>query len=146
MKIHNRGKIHQYSICGCQVKNFQICLPIQHKWLFRKRGRWRLVLSPPLGAESRQFWSAEHSKYLVPPPSNFTATVAERRFRKISTSIFKFGCFSRCHLIFEKKKKDWRISLCETKLFPTCDTICYMFLANSIKLPVFAIKTLLIIN
>ena len=52
-----------------------------------------------------QFWSAEHSKYLVPPPSNFTATVAERRFRKISTSIFKFGCFSRCHLIFEKKKK-----------------------------------------
>ena len=46
----------------------------------------------------------------------------------------------------KKKKKNWRISLCETKLFPTCDTICYMFLANSIKLPVFAIKTLLIIN
>ena len=21
--LHNRGKFHQYSICGCQVKNFQ---------------------------------------------------------------------------------------------------------------------------
>ena len=24
MKIHNRGKFHQYSICGCQVKKIQI--------------------------------------------------------------------------------------------------------------------------
>ena len=23
MKIYNRGKFHQYSLCGCQVKNFQ---------------------------------------------------------------------------------------------------------------------------
>ena len=24
MKVHNRGKFHQYSICGCQVMNFQM--------------------------------------------------------------------------------------------------------------------------
>ena len=23
MKVHNHGTIHQYSFCGCQVKNFQ---------------------------------------------------------------------------------------------------------------------------
>ena len=33
MKIHNRGKFDQYSICGCQVKIFsKFCKPIRHPW------------------------------------------------------------------------------------------------------------------
>ena len=30
MKIRNLGKFHQYSICGCQVKIFKLCLLIPY--------------------------------------------------------------------------------------------------------------------
>ena len=39
MKIHNRGKFHQHSICGCQVSNFQMFSQKQ-KVEFQTSSRW----------------------------------------------------------------------------------------------------------
>ena len=46
MKVHNRGKFHQYSICGCSVKKKKFCVPSQDP---RISPFWRLLaLTPPI--------------------------------------------------------------------------------------------------
>ena len=43
MKIHNRGKFHLYSICGCQFINFQMFL---WQWNIRELGHFGAFLGP----------------------------------------------------------------------------------------------------
>ena len=46
MEIHNRGKFHSYSICGCQVMNFQLFSQDQKRG-FQAAFRWFFGYNSP---------------------------------------------------------------------------------------------------
>ena len=92
MEVHNNGKFHEYSICGCEVINLHVF------WQQQKVGFFADFLS-------QESWDLEDTNCLVRPFLGIGAFGAKVRFFLILKKIFKCGFFSRYHTqIFGKKK------------------------------------------